>query len=94
VFPALLTFRGPKEGYVSALAPQRYHWAMIAPGAMVLFQPELKLVAQLLEWSFRPVDSGECEEVLSTAERTRFYSDVAVVIFEQFVLRGLTSVMR
>jgi len=67
---------------------------MIAPGAMVLFQSQLKLVAQFLECSFCPVDSGECDEVFSAAEHTRFYSDVAFVIFEEFVLRGLTNVIR
>jgi hypothetical protein len=64
---------------------------MIAPGAMVLFQSELKLVAQFLECSFCPVDSGEGDEVFRTAEHTRFYSDIAFVIFEEFVLRGHTN---
>jgi hypothetical protein len=67
---------------------------MIAPGAMVLFQSELKMVAQFLECSFRPVDPGECDEVFSTAAHAGFYSDAAFVIFEQFVLRGLSSVIR
>jgi hypothetical protein len=67
---------------------------MITPGAMILFQSELKLVAQVLECSFCPVDSGECHEVFSTAEHTSFYSDVAFVIFEQFVLRDLTNVVQ
>lgn len=65
---------------------------MIAPGAMVLFQSELKMVAQFLECSFCPVDSGECDEIFSTAAHTGFYSDAAFVIFEQFVFRGLANV--
>jgi hypothetical protein len=64
---------------------------MITAGAMVLFQSQLKLVAQFLECSFGPVDSGEGDEVLSTAAHTHFYSDVFSFIGERFVLRGLTN---
>lgn len=67
---------------------------MIAPGAMVLFQSELKLVTQFLECPFCPVDSGECDEVFSTAAHTRFYSDFAFVVLKQFVLWGLSNVIR
>ena len=66
---------------------------MIASGAMVLFQSELKLVTQFLECSFCAVDSGERDEVFSTAAHTPFYSDFAFAILEQFVLRGLSNVL-
>jgi hypothetical protein len=67
---------------------------MMEPDAMVLFKSQLKLATQFLECSFCSVYCGECDEVFRTADHTRFCSDVALVIFEQFVLRGLANVIR